>query len=948
MSEGAGAIGGGAVVGVAQGRVEIDMRQLQAARDVMVRAARDMDSTMIRVGQTTDATVEKQVRGWQRVQQSISENTKMLGGLLSLVTGFGVRASNSLKRLDVAFVTMSGSQAKANEYMKQLENLARRTNQPFTELKESAISFLPAVRSSNVELEKTVLLAQRLMLKDPTARVKDSIIAINELLSGEAVSLARRFEIPKNLATEWSKLAETDPAAAVEAVSAYLDSIGLTEEALVTMGRSGVNAYRNLADEAKQTAAMGFEPIADALNKILQFIADMLRQVRDLNPELIKVAGTLAGIIGLSQAGKAASLIPGVTVPGAGKIAKAGLIAATVYGGAQAGALATRGLAEAGAGGGFERFKGKSQGDVMSTLGTTLKQIGFLIFNVFIEIAKQLQIGVQYLKNGFEMIKAALALAAAAMGNAFAAVISVLTGTIGALLKGLGGMILQLDKIPGVNLGGMGQTFKEAGETAEHLEDGLRTSKETMNEYLDVLQRGIGLTDEQKASLDDQHESMNGLKLAFAEWLGLIEKAEPAIGALSSTMQAFVSGLGAAAAGKVAETSWSDEQLAAFDQFFTDVGKIESDRQKARTDQLAQFEQDKLDLETRYQDDVSRVKDDEATRHTRAEADLNDKIGQLETQAQKEETERLKAHQRDMAKLDRDHRDKLVDSAARLDARAVIAEMKTYDRKKSDAEEEFTLETQQRAEQLAARIAQEREGFTKEEAQRAEDIQRKLTQMANQHAQELARLAAQNTTKLNQINTAAQAEYNARQLAFMKELNQLGGHMGRMFQTSAIGQAQLEAQANAWWARMAGMFTMGTAGRSVGSAAVGAVNSVVGGLGALAQWRVGLTHQFGGDVLATGPANLEEGEHILRRDTARMLRRALGGEITQPALLSAVRGGGSSIQVQVDVGGVQITAPEGTSVREIGNEVQGRFEYIFDTLLVKRLQGFAAAKGVNP
>ena len=76
---------------------------------------------------------------------------------------------------------------------------AEQTGQPFVDLAESATGFLNTVRGTNAEMDTMISLATRLRIVDPTARSRDVAIALREFASGEARSLAARFELPRTV-----------------------------------------------------------------------------------------------------------------------------------------------------------------------------------------------------------------------------------------------------------------------------------------------------------------------------------------------------------------------------------------------------------------------------------------------------------------------------------------------------------------------------------------------------------------------------------------------------------------------------------------------------------------------------------------------------------------------------------------------------------------------------
>jgi hypothetical protein len=307
------------------------------------------------IGQGAEQGVKVATSALGRLNEAINNVTRSLTGALSIITSLGIASAQSVKRLDASFRLLAGSEEDALRYMEEIKDLAEKANQPFLELQQSATAFLPAARENNLELSKTVLLAQRLLLKDPTAAARDARIAMSELFEGQVKSIQSRFGI--NDAALKQAVSAGDTKAAVEALDAYLNNLGITEDALFEMGETGINTFAILRDEGTQTLADFFEPfLNDFVLPLTQGLGDMLRELREVNPELKKFVGIAAGLAGTAALANRGIPLIGA-VPGGATAGRAVGVGAAAYGGAQLGTFATRQLADAGVGGGFERFE---------------------------------------------------------------------------------------------------------------------------------------------------------------------------------------------------------------------------------------------------------------------------------------------------------------------------------------------------------------------------------------------------------------------------------------------------------------------------------------------------------------------------------------------------------------------------------------------------------------
>lgn len=798
--------GGGGSAGVARGVIEIDTTPLARARRVVVSEAKAMGDALRQAGDDGAKGADAAAKGWAGFNQQMDAAVSRVGQFMGLVTMGGIGAANSLRRVNATMTLLAGSTQQAAQYQQQIRDLAEATNQPYLELLESAAKFIPATKATNVELSKTVLLAQRLMLRDPTARVKDATIAIQELLEGQYRSLQMRFGVKDEAIS--AAVNAGDYRAALDALDAYLTRLGITEESLTSLGKTGVTSAAVLSSEFRETAAQAFDPLANALNRIMGLFADLMRQARELNPELLRIAGTVAGIYGLGSlpsmaAGPLARLGLG-TIPGAGMIQKAGVGAAALFGGAHLGAYLSGKLGEWGVPGfghtqvqrqisGGEGRGGRtvtetaSTGDILGGVWTTFKQILVLIEVGLSQLAAALIEGGMYLQNGWGMIKAAFALGAGHIGNAIADVVEVfangakaIAGLLGDILGHFGEIDLNFGQISlgtidlgvlgerdlgtidlnfgtiSTGLGDLAQGLTDYANSATTVDDALRTSDATMQGYQATIRDGIRLTEEQKATLRRANDNLDGVTRKFAEWLGVVEKTLGKSGDLARGGSKVYRAPDAAA--------YTEEQFEAWLGFQDELKALQS----KRLDDLAAAEQDYNDRLARMDEDDAREREraaqrleqsiaavhaDAAKRALASEKTQNERIAdsqeafqervaELREDAAERELRAAEDYQRKREQLERDHRDALIEAALRLDASAVWAEQRRYARQREDLERDQADERAQRQKQLADRLADEQKAHEQRVAQEHEAHAQRLEQGREADAERIADLRA--------------------------------------------------------------------------------------------------------------------------------------------------------------------------------------------------------------
>ncbi|MGB8348226.1 MAG: hypothetical protein WCD86_25315, partial [Ktedonobacteraceae bacterium] len=719
-----------------------------------------MGSALRDMGPAAEAGAKQAESAFKRLSLSANSLYRSLTTVLGAFTLMGVSSAQSVKRLNASFQLLAGSSKAANEYMAQLQELAKETNQPLLDLQRSATAFLPAVRQNNLELGKTVLLAQRLLLKDPTAFAYDATRAMSELFEGTTRSIEARFGVYSQELK--SAVAAKDFQGAVVALDDYLNKLGITEDALQAMGAEGVNSFAVLRDEGTQTLAVFFEPfLNDVLIPITRAFGNFLRELRKLNPELQKFIGISAGLAGMGALSQNIPMLG--RIPGGATIGKAGVYGAALYGGAQGGATIARAAGAPGT-------EGKSNSEILGNAWTTFKQALLGAFSTLLTIGKTFEVGELVIRNSFDVVEASIKLGGATIGNAFADVVDTLAGAVAAIAQWEGDFLLKMSSIDlgefSIGSGALKQTFDlgtidlgtgDAGQALTDYAEGvrttgdaLRTSDQTMQDYLDTIQYGIYLTDEQQASVDKMNQDTDQLIVSFGKTLGLFEEAPSAFDVLNGVLlrlkETMIGVADAARAENAPPITITDDLLAGFQQYQDDLAQLDAEAQQASLDETRDYEERKAEIIRRFAESVQQMLEDEAIRYARALSDtqrrereiraslqeqlteasreLGESIKELNEQYYKEQRQATKDHLRALREIQEDGRESILSAAMRLDAMGIFEATRATQQRLEDEKERYQEEQVERRVKLSEAIADERQAY-------AERVQ-----LAKQHAQE--------------------------------------------------------------------------------------------------------------------------------------------------------------------------------------------------------------------
>lgn len=950
--------------GGATGRIEIDIASLLAAKDQIVRAGRIINDTLRDIGPAADEGSRQAESSLNRLEKRLTAVGRAGSLALAGLVAAGLKSAQTWGQTEFLFRKMAGSEERATAEMKNLRKMADDTGQSYIQLVEGATSLLPAIKKSNVELTKTVSIAQRLAIIDPAQGIEGAGIAIREFLSGEYNSLVRRFEMDRGRLQAIKEAANGNVQAMIDGLDDYIAEMGLSADSLAEMGEAGIGAFQAMKDEGQLALAEAFTPLLkDFVLPAIRGFRDLFHEAQSLNPELTKMAATVAAIAAVS--GTAKRGLPMLGIPGMESAGKVGVTATALYAGVQGGTAIARHLPGS-------EVKGMSQGDALETIFKRFKQAVFLFIAGFLksagEIAKQINkvivafgYGGDVLRNGWDKIKATIEYGAAYLKNAFAG-----------LVAGIGRLI---DKVPGLGDQGLGRAARQ-----------MRVGDDEMQAIRDRMGQSL-LPEDALAEIERRNQNVdelvNGWMVTIADSMGLIEEgASNFRRTILDGAQAFVNAIGT---GSGANSDFSAEQIAAFGQFQDRLKEIESDAQEDRENALDNHEKAKTELEADYQRQLKTMQEDETLRRTRAirkrdhsisqiinkaidsEQDLytdhRNKLASIDSKFNDDQAKDKIAHDRKMARMQRDFDLQKLKAAAKLDFQA-LWEIKQRQRlQKQDAQSDFEARQQDRqaeydkaleAEKTALqqrlianqeaeqqRIEQIKANFDEQEALRAEDRQIQLGRMADAHQLRLDQMDTQYQDELTRIDEQAKQKADMEQQAFIDLFNQLaidaGQGISRLLGIHRQGQQDIEQELTEWYRGMRrelnSVDVVSNIRGNVG--AVDARNRAANGGGSSTSnspsfWSLFSNNQddkflrmmnrsrymnvrggraVGGDINQTGLYNLHKGEHVMRPEVADQLRRMVGGQITQQGIMAAMAGGRSAPNmtfgdINVDIGDV--------------------------------------------
>jgi hypothetical protein len=362
-----------------------------------------------------------------------------------------------------------------------------------------------------------------------------------------------------------------------------------------------------------------------------------------------------------------------------------------------------------------------------------------------------------------------------------------------------------------------------------------------------------------------------------------------------------------------AETAFNDQRKKELADFNEETAKIEDNWQRQRERQTTEFERGRAEREKEFNRQRQQAAQDFARQQKDAVVDFNheqDKAAKDFEKSraktlrdnQKEDLKRIEDFQRERERREQDHRLRLLEAVGRLDATAVLQELRGFQQEDTRAGEDFNRETQDRQQQLDQQLAEEKAAFEEEQRlrrqqfqeQQAEEVQRfqesqareleryqlqeQRSKEAFERQQALAqedfdRSQAERRQQFNERRAEDRREFLKsqadRRQAFITQYNELMGFQNRETQARRQHYQQLERDLQSFL-RVQGVrtgSTRPTAGRNT---------------------RATIQQFAEGGYLPDGIARTHAGEFALNQRTTQLLENMAGGKLTQQSVQNMV------------------------------------------------------------
>jgi hypothetical protein len=328
--------------------------------------------------------------------------------------------------------------------------------------------------------------------------------------------------------------------------------------------------------------------------------------------------------------------------------------------------------------------------------------------------------------------------------------------------------------------------------------------------------------------------------------------------------------------------AWQDQVTATTEEYGKRRVEIEENYESQRVQVQQDYAQQSFRTQMAFQESTSRTIRDFITNESEVEADYYERRKKTAADFGEDALRAEQDHQREMRKLLEDHNDKVEGFAATRDALGYAREMRDYERKRRDAEEEYAIEQSRKNKDFATTLRDNEKQFARERAQRLaqfrqriidaqEDNATQAAYAAADHAATMAKMAQDHIDELAQLKTTYDDQIKMLETSFQARLRILDaaifGDLAAVEATAAKNTAAFRAY-------------IASAALSFGMAAPAI--------------KQPLNRRAGGGYVGYGQYWLGENgsEFVLSNISTRLAETSLGGNLTQEKLIAALMGSG--------------------------------------------------------
>lgn len=242
-----------------------------------LREAEERHNRTMQRARTITNSLDRGFRSLGRTAGNLAKMGILGGGALAVASGVGlfglakksVTGAAGLEMQSLQLEALLQDATKANTLFEQMNALGMKSVFSERDFLEGAKAFLPLTKELD-QINRAVRLQERLAASNPTEGMEGAAFSIREALSGDTVSLAERFNIPKSMLANLRKATSFN--GKLNELDKILTKMGFTQEYLNKVNESASAQWDNF----KSNLAMGFARSGNrALEELKPFMKDL-------------------------------------------------------------------------------------------------------------------------------------------------------------------------------------------------------------------------------------------------------------------------------------------------------------------------------------------------------------------------------------------------------------------------------------------------------------------------------------------------------------------------------------------------------------------------------------------------------------------------------------------------------------------------------------------------
>ncbi|WP_102693828.1 hypothetical protein [Rummeliibacillus pycnus] len=220
---------------------------------------KSIDRTIQRTERATNSFNSSLQRTSKSGASSFNGTIKAVGGLVTAIGGaIGIAKTLDAtlgeamryQQQEVLVEAMFDDKKASAKYAKMVQKMAQDSPIMDTSTMMGSSKAFVGITKSLPALKQAWKVAEKLSIMDPEQGLQGAVYAMKELASGDGVSMAERFEVPKKVVNSIKNLSFDEQLVSIQQ---YLDKVGITDKTVQKMGGTTMSKWNQIKEKLQST-----------------------------------------------------------------------------------------------------------------------------------------------------------------------------------------------------------------------------------------------------------------------------------------------------------------------------------------------------------------------------------------------------------------------------------------------------------------------------------------------------------------------------------------------------------------------------------------------------------------------------------------------------------------------------------------------------------------------